>query len=402
MRILMISLDKGLLGLRKEGDVLERHQKYAECVEELNIIVFNKSRTFYGLHFVPRGGACPQKVRDKRENLSSAKQIKNLKIYPTNSAAKLHYLWDAYKIGRKICQAEKIDLIDTQDPFFTGLIGYLLKKKFKIPLEVHFHGDFFNNKYWLKESFFNYLYLFLGKFLIKKADAIRSVSQGIKEKLIIMGISEAKIKVISTPVDLEKFAKVDIKKMEEIKNEYRGKKIILFIGALNKVKNAPLLINALKLVKEKFDDFVCLIIGEGKEFNNLKLQITNLKLEDCVRLLGSISHGELVNYYGAANFLVLPSLSESFGKVILEAASASKSTIATKTTGASELIINGETGFLVAIDNQKELAEKIYILLKDENLSVHLGIQAKIYIKKKFSQEQNIKKIIAFWQEIKG
>lgn len=379
MRILMISLDKGLLGLRKEGDVLERHQKYAEFVEELNIIVFNK-----------------------RENLPSAKQIKNLKIYPTNSATKLHYLWDTYKIGRKICQAEKIDLIDTQDPFFTGLIGYLLKKKFKIPLEVHCHGDFFNNRYWLKESFFNYLYLFLGKFLIKKADAIRVVSQGIKEKLVKMGISQAKIKIISTPVNLEKFAKADIKKTEEIKNEYRGKKIILFIGTLNKVKNVPLLINALKLIKEKFDDFACLIIGEGEEFRNLKLQIANCKLKDHIKLLGAISHKELVNYYVACNFLVLPSYSESFGKVILEAASASKPTIATKTTGACALIINGETGFLVAINNQKELAEKICVLLEDDDLNVRLGNQAREYIKKKFSQEKNIREIIAFWQEIKG
>lgn len=373
----MISLDRNLLGLKKEGDTLERHKKYAEFVESLDIIVFNRNN-----------------------NLARQEKFNKLEIYPTNSFQKINYIFNAYRIGKNLCQQKKIDLIDTQDPFLTGLVGYFLKKKFKIPLEVHCHGDFFKNKHWLKENILNYLYLFLGKFLIKKADAIRVVSQGIKEKSIKMGISENKIKVISTPVDLEKFEKFDVNKVTEIKRYYRNKKIILFVGTLNKAKNVPLLLDSLSLVKQKFDNFFCLIIGEGSEIKNLKIKIKNLKLEDQIKLLGSISHNELVNYYGVCDFLVLPSFSESFGKVILEAAATSKPTIATQTTGASELILDGKTGFLTPIDNKERLAKKILLLLNNQNLTNNLGEGAKEYLKQRFNQDKNIKEIINFWQEI--
>lgn len=384
MRILMFSLDKSLLGLKKEGDALERHKKYGEFAESLDIIVFNKGKA--GLN----------------------KISENVVAYPTNSLFKLNHIFRAYQIGEEICRQKKIDLIDCQDPFFTGLIGYLLKKKFKIPLEIHCHGDFFKNPYWLKESFLNYFYLLLGKFLIKKADAVRVVSAGIKDKLIGLGVAENKIRVIPTPVNLEKFERIDLKKIEKIKNQYQNKKIILFVGTLNKVKNLPLLINALNIIKQKDNNsilrkgegFICLIIGQGREEEEIKSRIKIYKLEENVKLLGGIEHSQLVNYYRACDFLVLPSLSESFGKVILEAAAAGKPAIATDTTGASELIINGETGFLTPINNQEKLAEKIYFLLNEENLAEQLGEKAKKRAKEKFEQKESIEKIINFWRKI--
>lgn len=377
MRILMISLDRNLLGLKKEGDTLERHKKYAEFAESLDVIVFNRNN-----------------------NLARQEKFNKLEVYSTNSSQKINYIFDAYRIGKNLCQQKKIDLIDTQDPFLTGLAGYFLKKKFKIPLEIHCHGDFFENKYWLRENFLNYFYLLLGKFIIKRADAIRVVSRGIKDKLVKMGISGNKIKVISTPVDLDKFQMLDLGKVQEIKGQYKNKKIILFIGTLNKVKNIPLLLDSLALVKREFNDFICLVIGEGPEINSLKLKISNLKLEDHIKLLGSIRHDELANYYGASDFLVLSSFSESFGKVIVEAAASGKPAIATKTTGASELIIDKETGYLTEIDNREKLAEKILSFLRDENLSARMGQKAKELVSSKFKRDEIIKSIIAFWQEI--
>ena len=102
----MISLDKGLLGKGQLGDVVERHKKYGEFVEKLDIIVFSKK------------GFAKYQISD------------NVTAYPTNSCCKLKYAGDARKIGKKLFGENKYNLIVTQEPFLTGLVGTRLKKQF--------------------------------------------------------------------------------------------------------------------------------------------------------------------------------------------------------------------------------------------------------------------------------
>ena len=131
MNILMISLDKGLLGKGQLGDVVERHIEYGKNVESLDIIVFAK----HG-----------------HENFTLST---NVKAYPTNSRKKFFYPFDALRIAKTLFQKKKCDLIVTQDPFLTGFVGYKLKKNFGAKLLVHMHGDFFNNPSFSKENWKN-------------------------------------------------------------------------------------------------------------------------------------------------------------------------------------------------------------------------------------------------------
>jgi len=382
MRVLMISLDKTLLGADYSGDVLERHQEYAQRAGHLDIIVFQKGTFPWNQGNVP------------------------LQIHSTNSLSKIFYVWDAYKVAADkgtvlASQGQSpYQLIITQDPFLTGLVGYLLKRKFKIPLLIHFHGDFWQNKYWLKERWFNLILLWLSKFLVKKADGIRVVSSGIKTKLIEIGLAKNKIRVIPTPVNLAKFENYSPEKVEEIRQRYQHKKIILFVGRLSKEKNLPLLFKSAKQLIKEYSDVIFLIIGQGPERKKLELQVTNAKMQDYVKFLGTIKQNELINYYQACYLVVLPSFSESFGKVLLEAGMAEKPAIATMTTGAKEIIIDNQTGFLVPINDEQILAERIIKLLQDESLAQQMGQAAKEHIQARFNPEQIIQKMINFWKDL--
>ncbi|MEK7167569.1 MAG: glycosyltransferase, partial [Patescibacteria group bacterium] len=139
MKILIISIDKGLLGRDQLGDVVKRHQKYSEFTERLDVVVFS------------RPGYEPNVVSDR------------MTVYPTNSKNRLSYLFDGLRLGKKLFLANHYDLIITQEPFVTALVGYRLKKKFKARLLIHFHGDFWNNSNWLKESRFNFIFLAISK-----------------------------------------------------------------------------------------------------------------------------------------------------------------------------------------------------------------------------------------------
>ena len=380
MKILMVSLDKTLLGANggglpaQAGDAQERHRRYGEFVEKLDIVVFSRSGF--------QKNAISEKVT----------------AFPTNSFSKFNYIFDAYKIGKAIFRQNNYDLIDTQDPFFTGLVGYWLKKKFKKPLEIHFHGDFWGNAFQSEAGIFQ---LFLSKFIARYADGIRVVSQGIKEKLVKKGIAPEKIAVIPTPVDLEKFKAFEPEKVKQIKDDYFNKKIILYAGRLVKVKNLPLLLKAVAMIRNSKHNIILLIIGEGGEKAKLKRKVRRLEIEDVVVFISSAPQKDLVNYYHAADVFVLPSFSESLGKVLIEAGAAGCPVVSTETTGARDVVVEGRTGYLVPIGDENAMVEKILKVLRmEESERKEMAKNSQRILEEKFSQEKSIEKVVMFWNKL--
>ena len=154
----MLSNDRALLGeAASTGDTIARHRAYGQFVEKLAIIVLTK------------------KGRFKTNQLSET-----VYAYPTNAHGVFCCLKNGLAIAKKLLAAENYDLVVCQDPFLTGLVGWRLKNKYGLKLLLHFHGDFWDNPYWLKENIFHLLMLWLSKCTVKRADAIRVVSGGIK------------------------------------------------------------------------------------------------------------------------------------------------------------------------------------------------------------------------------
>ena len=376
MKVLMISLDKGLLGKGELGDVTSRHREYGKYVDKLDIIVFSKI------------------------GFEINKISENVRAFPSNSKGRLGYLFDSYRVGKKLSKDNKYQLVVTQAPFISGLVGYKLAKKFKSKLLIHFHGDYVKNKEWLKEKWYNFLMVLISKFLAKRADGIRVMSQGIKNKLVNSGVKGDKIKVISTPVSLVKFGNWDKNKVAELKNKYKANKIILFVSRLTKEKDLPTLLNALVEVKKDFQNFILLILGDGNQKEKWQQLVKEMNLEHEVKFLGKVDHEDLVNYYPASEFVVNSSTSESFGKIFVEAAACNKPSVATSTTGSREIIIEGRTGLLSPIGDSPSLAVNILKLLQDEELTRKLGSQAKELVSKRFDGGISTQEIIKFWEEI--
>ncbi len=365
--ILTISWDATLAMDKPDfGDAQKRNIKYGQHVQNLYSITYSK----------------------KNLNLKNKQLSENVFVYPTNSKNQLSFVSDAYKIAKEIIKENKIDMVLTQDPFLTGWVGAKIKKKFNIKLLIHFHGDFFANKLWLRENWFNYFLLFIGKRIVRQANAIRVMSQGIKNKLIKFGLAEKIIKVIPTPVDLEKFS---INKNKSDNN----KKIILSVGRLVLAKDFPTLIKAIKIVADKRQDFILKIAGGGPEYNKLKKLTADL---DYIDLVGFVDHDDLPTEFQNCDLFVLSSTNESFGKVLVEANACAKPIISTATTGAKEIIQDGYNGFLVPIKDYKTLADKILYFLDNPDKSHQIGLNGRKLIEERFAN--TTKKIINFWYEI--
>jgi len=144
--------------------------------------------------------------------------------------------------------------------------------------------------------------------------------------------------------------------------------IILSLGSLEDVKGHKYLIDAMNEVINKRKDVLCLIGGSGPLKKMLLKRIKDADLGDYVELIGQIPRKEISTLINACDIFVLPSLSESFGIVQIEALACGKPVVATRNGGSEEIIISDEYGYLVETGNEMQLAEKISLALdKDWN-----------------------------------
>ncbi len=375
--VLMISADPTLLVQKnKPGDASERHAQYAERVRSLDIIVF--------------GGTDP-----------SAQQVsEKLTVYPT-AASGVSHMVRAAAIGRALLSQKKIDLIVTQDPHATGYAGLRLKKRFHVPLIVHFHGDFLKNQNWRKERAGNFVKAMIQLWVTRRADGIRAVSQGIKDKLVAARISGKRIAVIPTPVseEFQKLSETQKVLLEKLRYKYQGT-VLLFCGRLAPAKNLLFMVRVIEQLRKRRSDFCLLVVGDGEERLSLEAEVKKKGLDGFIFLLGAKPHAELAVYYHLADLLLLLSTNESFGKVIIEAGLAGTPTLASATTGAASIIEDGKTGFIVPINDLAAAVDVLQEMIAYKEETKNLGAQAQILYRKLYAPEKTIDSIIALWQKV--
>jgi D-inositol-3-phosphate glycosyltransferase len=162
--------------------------------------------------------------------------------------------------------------------------------------------------------------------------------------------------------------------------------MILFVGRIDPVKGLDTLVRAMARVVEadpRWRENACLCVVGGDrtddpalvnaEMARIDALRAELGLSDIVTFLGPQSQESLVNYYNAAEVVVVPSRYESFGLVALEAMACGTPVIASDVGGLSTLVRHGRTGFLVPDGDPEALAARLLSLLENAGLRAILG-----------------------------
>ena len=175
-----------------------------------------------------------------------------------------------------------------------------------------------------------------------------------------------------------------------------GTKNVLFIGRLSIEKGIKYLVAASKKIKEEYPNSTFTVIAPSASS-----YINILNANDIEVITAPLSFEELKQYYTRADIFVLPSLHEAFPLVILEAMSCGVPVIASDVGGISDIILDGETGFLVKPQNSTEIFTKIDYLFTHNNERLKMGRQAYKRIKEKFTWELAVLKYLKFYRRIK-
>lgn len=376
MKILFLSLDRDLLGNNKDCGVVKRHLFYLNSLNQQTIIVYS-----------------PEKYR-KQDKLWHEK----LSVNASGGRNALSAFIKMYVIGKKILQQEKYDVVVAQDPFLTGLIGYWLKKKFHLGLNLQLHGDFLNNKYWLKKNLLNYVLYHLMKFLLYRSDSIRVVSKRIADSLNKIKINHDKITVVPIHVCWQKFNQTPPR--FNLKDRYPGKFIILSVGRLAREKNLPLLIQSFKKVNNEFNNTILIIVGDGPKRNQLKKLVSHLNLTDKVFFPGW--QKDLVSFYKTADLFIVSSSSEGYNRTVIEAMACKLPVIMTDVGLAGEAIKNEVNGLIVKVNNTTDLTNAIIKLVSNNTLCQRLSEQGFKTVQSLLSEEENFQLQFACWQKAAG
>lgn len=273
---------------------------------------------------------------------------------------------NAKKELKKLIQKEDIDIIHGHYLFPAGWATIKAGKASNTKTYITAHGSDMFEMY-KKQRFMRPIL----KKVLKDADVVLAVSESLKKEIIstnIKGIKE-KTKIHWNSVDINKFkGNNEYLFKKELANKFkiaRDKPIILFVGNIIKRKNVDLIIEAKKQTKT---DCNLVIVGDGPLLNKLKEKVVREE-----------ENGELANVYftgsrkdiekviPSADLLILPSFSESFGLVLIEALACEKPVIGSNVGGIKE-IITEDVGLLIDPYDSEDLAIAIDKILGNEEL----------------------------------
>ena len=269
------------------------------------------------------------------------------------------------------------DVIHAHSPSLNGLAALKVARQFNLPLvyEIRaFWEDAAVDHGTSKEWGLRYrLTRSSETMVLKNANAVTTICQGLRNEMMTRGIPEEKITVIPNAVNIEQFP-VSSGYDEVLKESLglSGKRVLGFLGSFYAYEGLSLLINALPDIIKANNNVSVLLVGGGPQEQNLKQLVIDLGLQDRVIFTGRVPHEQVNRYYDLVDILVYPRLSMRLTDLVtplkpLEAMAQHKLVLASDVGGHKELISDGETGYLFDSDNPKALAEKVLHVLANEN-----------------------------------
>jgi glycosyltransferase involved in cell wall biosynthesis len=291
-------------------------------------------------------------------NPKSDRSAVSCPLFPVRFKNKLlryaHYFWLLYQ------NAKNVDVIYAMGPVNAGVpalaVAKILRKKFIVKVvgdyaweqgqvsgKVNDSIDAFQNKSypgkigWLKRKEAE---------VVGAADAIIAPSKYLKNIVIGWGASEKRVHVIYNEVAFETPEPI----------VHSGEHWIVSVGRLVPWKGMEMLVEIMPEILKNVSDAKLKIVGNGPEFDNLKLKIKNLQLGNLVELTDNLSHAKTLKYIASADIFILNSAYEGFSHVLIEAHHQGVPVIASRAGGNTE-ILEGDS--LFEYNNKQEIVEKI-------------------------------------------
>ena len=286
----------------------------------------------------------------------------------------------------KIIKKENIDIVCFQDPvssFFSIL--FLKVRRAEVKIVVETHGDFIETlsleKNLVLPRVYKKLFYIMAKYSIGKSNIIRAVSSSTEQQVLDIDSSKSVVRFPAW-IDFKDFQNIEPKPLSKDKFN------ILFIGSVTDRKKPHMIIEAIQRINDK--SYNLSIVGPApneKYFKELKDLIDKSDLQNQVSLIGPVDRESVKDYYSTSNLMILPSISEGLARVIFESQVAMCPVLVTDAPGMSDIVIDGQTGYVFESNNLDSLSLKIEYIKNNYDEASLVAKNAKGFILSNYSED---------------
>lgn len=303
--------------------------------------------------------------------------------------------------------------------WYSNFAGLLAKLMYGIPLVVTTHsleplrpwkreqlGRGYNTSSWIEKT------------TIEMADAVIAVSQETKEDVLKhFDVDESKVHIVNNGIDLDEY-----RESSSIKSLLKygidpDQPFVLFVGRITRQKGIIHLVNAIKHLDEKIQVVLCAGAPDtediAKEMESLIIEAKKTR-DNIIWIDEMLPKSEVIELYSHATVFCCPSIYEPFGIINIEAMACKTAVVASAVGGIKEVVVHGETGLLVTVEQQNvapfepvdpekfamDLADSVNQLVANEDLRNKMEINGRQRVEDKFSWTEIAKEIKNIYESL--
>jgi len=294
-----------------------------------------------------------------------------------------------------------IDIVHAHFAYPAGFAGILAKKATEKPLVVTLHGVDI-----ITEPSINYgirlkkTYDRMVEKVVAHADKVFAASTFVYQEALNVGCDRERLVLLPNGVDLTRFH-------PEINGAFIAKRLgvekrpLVFTLRAHEPKNGiEYLIRAVPLVVKEIPETIFVIGGDGSLRKYHEALARKLKVDNSCMFVGRISPRELPYYYSACDIFVIPSVTEAFGIVTVEAMACGKPVIGTNVGGTRDIVSDEVSGFLVRPKESNDIANKIISLIENPKQRREMGIKGRKIAEENFDVNKRIDTILSVYHEL--
>jgi L-malate glycosyltransferase len=292
----------------------------------------------------------------------------------------------------EVAASQKLDLLHCHYAIPHSISAFLAKSMVrpgKLPVATTLHGTDIT----LVGS--DRSFLPITRFSIEQSDGVTAVSHFLKEATHTIIGAQKEIEVIHNFVNCDKYKPSN---NSELKNYFapRGQKVLIHVSNFRAVKRPADVVRIFETVQKKIPS-VLLMVGDGPERGNAECIARNSGIEEKVHFLGK--QDAIEELISISDLLLLPSETESFGLVALEAMACKVPVVASRVGGLPEVVTDGIEGYLVEPHDLGKMMEYAIRILADEKLRYDMGNKARARAHAHFRSEIIISRYEAFYRK---
>ena len=304
--------------------------------------------------------------------------------------------------------------------WYTHFGGILAKKNYGIPLVITVHS-LEPLRPWKREQLaggYDFS-LWVEKTALEMADAIIAVSGETKRDIdCLFDVDPARVHVIHNGIDLEEYRKVDSTEALKRYGIDPKRSYLLFVGRITRQKGFMHLLRAIQFMDRDFQIVLCAAAPDtpeiAKEMKNA-VECARMRRPGIIWIDEMVDQKIACELYSDAAVFICPSIYEPFGIINLEAMACETPVVASAVGGIKEVVVDGETGFLVSLEQMKEspfeatnpdkfardLAARINQLMKNPQLREEFGRAGRKRAEENFSWAAIARKTKALYETLK-